>query len=140
MISYVDRLLVHWAQEFSVKDQGVSLGMAFGWSPGIQAAVSADSELGVTARGVASRPTSARAGVSRVAERINTAVESLPTQLQEVVRLHYLECPGLSGAEKADILRCSLRSFHNYIHRAHEQISAALPDSYVQWSLKYAQG
>ncbi|MCB1699704.1 MAG: hypothetical protein KDI14_02540 [Halioglobus sp.] len=135
MIEYVDRLLAHWAQEFSVRDAGVSLGYGQGWSGAALAEVSGSSGGAVTARGVASRPTSARSGVGKVAERVNQAVERLPEHLQKGVRVHYLEHPAAKVFFKAQLLGCSSRTFHRVIHMAHEQISSDLPDSYVYWRL-----
>lgn len=139
MIEYVDRLLVHWAQEFSVRDRGVSLGYGRSWSGGALMEVSGDPDRPVTARAVASRPTAARSGVGKVAERVNQAVEQLPEHLQKAVRIHYLEWPAAKVEQKAKILGVSNRSFHNYMHRAHIIISLNLPDSYVTWRLKSPQ-
>lgn len=136
MIEYVDRLLAHWAQEFSVRDAGLSLGYQPGWCSPAITEVGVGSARVVTARGTASRPTMARAGVGRVAERVNQAVEKLPEHLKATIKMHYLERPELIASKKADNLKISLRTFHKYIHRAHEVISADLPDSYVHWRIR----
>lgn len=136
MIEYVDRLLVHWAQEFSVRDGGISLGYSPGWSGGALAEVSGNPDRAVTARGVASRPTRARTGVGKVAERVNQSVEALPEHLRKAVYTNYFESSGLKVNLKAKKLGVSRRCFYNYIDRAHELISRDLPDTYVHWRLK----
>lgn len=136
MIEYVDRLLVHWAQEFSVRDGGISLGYTPGWSGGALAEVGGNPDRAVTARGTASRPTRARAGVGKVAERVNQSIEQLPEHLKKAIYMNYFEASGLKVSAKAESLGVSLRTFHNYIHRAHHQISDDLPATYVHWRLK----
>lgn len=116
----------------------VGLGYRAGWGGGVLTE-GGQTTRQLTARGVASPPTPARGGIGKVAERVNRAVEALPGDLQRVVRLHYCEAPWASGAEKADVLGVSLRSFHRYVHRSHEAISGYLPESFVGWSPKYPQ-
>lgn len=139
MIDYVDRLLVHWAQEFSVRDGGLALGYQSGWIQGVGVQVGGSTRARLTARATASKPTPARAGVGRIAERVNQAVERLPEHLEKAIRLKYLERPGLSGAQNARILGVPTSTFHRYIHRAHELLSDDMPTSFVHWSLKHSQ-
>ncbi len=140
MIDYVDRLLVHWAQEFSVRDGGMALGYQAGWISGATTRVGGGTGGKLTARGTASKRTAARSGVGKVAERVNQAVERLPAHLEKAIRQRYVDGPGLSVSQNAVILGVTTRTFHRYIHSAHEALSNDLPTSFVHWQLKRPQG
>ncbi len=119
-----------------MRDSGISLGYAPGWFGGAMAGVGGVSTRAVTAHGVASRPTTARAGVGRVAERVNQSIELLPEHLREVIYTNYFDSSELKVNLKAKKLGVSASTFHRYMHKAHQQISSDLPDSYALWSLR----
>lgn len=136
MIDYVDRLLRHWAQEMSVHRPGVNLGYGNGWSGAFTEGVKGSTRE-LTARGTATRSGPVRTDIGKVAERVNQAVERLPANLQEVVNVYYLEYSSATREQKAEVLSCSVKTLYSNIHKAHENISADLPDAYVNFGATY---
>ncbi len=137
MIDYVDRVLRHWAQEMSVHRPGVNLGYGNAWRGGMFAEGVQVRNRRLTARGTASRTGPVLTDIGKVAERVNQAVERLPKALQEVVNVQYLEYSGYTKAQKADVLGCSEKTLYANIHRAHELLSADLPDAYAKFRTTY---
>lgn len=133
MIEYVNQLLKHWALEHSVDRSSHDLGYRSTW---IKELSGQKSSGRVTARGTATRPTQARAGVGKVAERVDLAVSRLPEHLKLVVDLHYRDS-SMTSDEKARYLGCSVNTVYKHIHKSHELLSVDLPDSYARWRDTY---
>lgn len=136
MIVYVDRLLVHWAQELSVRGVSVNLGYRPGWSGAALIDAGRKTSRKLTARGSATLSSKSSATVGKVAERVNQSVERLPCHLQKIVRVHYLDGPWLSSAQKSDVIGISVRKYYRDLHAAHAEIGDELPDSYANWKLR----
>jgi hypothetical protein len=139
MIEYVDKVLKHWAQEMSVSRAHVNLGYCRGrvWGSGMMELVSNSGSGRLTARGTATRSGPVVGRISKVAERVNQAIERLPEDLQEIINLHYLDYPSASVVEKAQMLGCSRKTFYENIHRGHRFLSDDLPDTYANFGDRY---
>jgi hypothetical protein len=137
MIEYVDKVLKHWAQEMSVTHAAVKLGYGRAWGSGLMELVGSSGSGRLTARGTATRSGPVVGRLSKVAERVNQAIEGLPEDLQEIIILHYLDYPSASVVEKAQMLGCGRRTFYDNIHRAHRFLSDALPETYVNFGHTY---
>jgi DNA-directed RNA polymerase specialized sigma24 family protein len=72
-----------------------------------------------------------------IAERVSQAVGRLPKDLQRVIEVQYLSNSAITREQKAEQLGCSTKTFYKHIHRAHEQLSDDLPDSYASFGSSY---
>lgn len=137
VIDYVDRLLKHWAQEMNTANSSVSLGYRSGWMSGAISEGGGVRVKALTARGTATRPGPRVHDIGRVAERVDLAVNALPEHLKRVVQVHYLERPGDTIVSKAMAVGCSRKTFYKNIHRAQNELKDDLPDSYVNFTVRY---